>query len=370
MELVYNPIQPNKILDALQCRSILLWGAENLLKERALFTLSNSLVTKEWTAFDLEILNCSNASVDAVIGAASQVPFGSDRRVVILRGAEVLRERNRSADAERLAEKIAALPPSSCLILVAAAGEDDNKRKTAISPKFDAVMKQNGCLVSFKTLQTPELTRWISDYLKPHSKSLNLDAIPKLIKATGGELQRIDIELSKLIDYTNSRDKITSDDVELLCQSVSEDTLFVLVEAVMHRNLDKSLSLLGEMHRHDNNPQAVAGKFLAILGRQIRLIWQARSLAEMGLTPGNVRALPANALDILPAEGSIVQISFKASELFASARNWSYSQLRTAQEKLLLCDLANKGSSTEEVSLFSADVVRNLQLLVIQIANC
>lgn len=370
MELVYNPLHPDKILEALQCRTILLWGAENLLKERALLTMSASLVEQEWTDFDLETLNCSNASADTVIGAASQVPFGSERRVVILRGAEVLRERNRNGDAERLAEKIAALPPTSCLILIAAAGEDDNKRKTAISPKFDAVMKQHGCLVSFKTLQTSELTRWVSDYLKPYSKSISVDAIPKLVKATGGELQRIQIELTKLIDYTDEREKITAADVELLCQSVSEDTLFVLVEAVMHRNLDKSLSLLGEMHRHENNPQAVAGKFLAILGRQIRLIWQARSLAEMGLTPGNVRALPNKAQDVLPAEGSIVQISFKAGELFASARNWSYTQLRTAQEKLLLCDLANKGSSTEEVSLFSADVVRNLQLLVIQIATC
>ena len=45
----------------------------------------------------------------------------------------------------------------------------------------------------------------------------------------------------------------------------------------------------------------------------------------------------------LPGDSNIAQLAFKAADLFAASKNYKWEELTGALEKLLLCDLANKG---------------------------
>src|SRR5205085_11289122 len=100
-------------------------------------------------------------------------------------------------------------------------------------------------------------------------------------------------------------------------------------------------------HRYDPKPQAVAGKLLALLARQYRMLWQAKYLAERRVSPREVRSLPPDIAAELPSESSIAALAFKAADLFALARTYTWPELTRALERLLLCDLANKGGVTD-----------------------
>ncbi len=145
--------------------------------------------------------------------------------------------------------------------------------------------------------------------------------------------------------------------------------MFATVDAIVRRQTDRALTLLGELHRYDPKPQAVAGKLLALLARQYRMLWQAKFLAEKRINPRDVRALPPDLAAELPAESNIAQLAFKAGDLFTQARGYSWSDLTWALERLLLCDLANKGGATDETDIFGTEPIHNLQLLVLELTG-
>ena len=123
------------------------------------------------------------------------------------------------------------------------------------------------------------------------------------------------------------------------------------------------------MHRYDPKPQAVAGKLLSLLARQYRMLWQAKFLSEQRVSPRDVRALPPELAAELPTESNIAQLAFKASDLFQLSKTYTWATLTWALERLLLCDLANKGGVTDETGSFGSDPAGNLQILVIELTR-
>ena len=71
----------------------------------------------------------------------------------------------------------------------------------------------------------------------------------------------------------------------------------------------------------------------------------------------------------LPTESNIAQLAFKAGDLFALSKTYTWSALTNALEKLLLCDLANKGGVTDDTGSFGSDPAGNLQLLVLELTG-
>jgi DNA polymerase-3 subunit delta len=345
------------------------FGEEDRLKEEAVAALIQRIVAPDFADFDLETLDASSVGADAILSAAGQVPFGSERRLVIVKGMEQWRDRARQSEAERLAERIATLGESVCLALVVAAEEDEARRKTAITVKLDNAAKKVGALVAFRALKGDSLGDWIADRVKREGKRIEPAAISQLTQAVGSELLVLEQELIKLVCYAGDRQTITARDVGAVCASSPEDVMFVTVDAIVRRQTERALLLLAELHRYEPKPQAVAGKLLALLARQYRMLWQAKFLAEKRINPRDVRALPPELAAELPTESNIAQLAFKAGDLFTQARSYTTTEIARALERLLLCDLANKGGVTEETDTFSADPARNLQLLVLDLTG-
>ena len=99
------------------------------------------------------------------------------------------------------------------------------------------------------------------------------------------------------------------------------------------------------------------------------MLWQAKFLAGKRVNPRDVRALPPEIASELPTEGSIAQMAFKAGDFFTQSKNYTWAALTNALDRLLLCDLANKGGATDESGTFGADPAGNLQLLVIELTG-
>ncbi len=343
----------------------LFFGAEDNLKHEAVEALVKQVVSPDFADFDLEVMDASSVTADAILASVGQVPFGSDKRVVVVRGMEQWREKSRSADAERLAEGIARLGNATCLVLVASAEEEEARRKTAVTIKLDNAVKKVGTVVTCRALEGRNLQEWVMGRVREEGKQIDRDAVELLIHTVGNEMLILDHEIIKLVCYVGDTPKVTMQDVGAVTASSPEDVVFTLIEAITQKQADRALLLLQEVHRYDPKPQAVAGKLLALLSRQYRMIWQARHLVSQRVSPHEVKNLSSALLAELPSEGSIVQVHFKAGDLFRLAREYTFEQLERVFEQLLLCDLANKGNVLEDGGVFSSDPEGNLKLLVL-----
>ncbi len=347
----------------------LFFGEEDRLKAEATDALIRHAVVPDFADFDLETLEAGSVTADAMLAAVSQFPFGSERRVVVVKGMEQWRDRGRQAEAERLAEGVARLGDGACLILIAAAEDEEAKRKTGVTVKLDNAVKKFGAVVTFRALKGEDLTAWVAARVKREGKRIAPDAVTQLLETVGGEMLPLEQELQKLVCYVGDREQITARDVGIVVASSPEDVMFATIDAIARGQTDKALTLLGELHRYDPKPQAVAGKLLALLARQYRMLWQAKFLAEKRIAPRDVRNLPPEIAAELPVESNIAQLAFKASDLFTQSRSHSWADLTRALELLLLCDLSNKGGATEETERFGSDPVRNLQLLTLELTG-
>jgi DNA polymerase-3 subunit delta len=369
VEITYQSGAPEILWKSGVQRVYLFSGEEDRLKEEAVLALSRHLVSPDFEDFDRESFDVGNATADVILASAGQVPFGSDYRLIVVKGLEQWRERGKEAEAERMAIGIARLPNTACLVMVAAAGEEEAKRKTAVTVKLDNAVKKAGAIVLCPALKGEALVRWVAGRVRAEGKKIEPDAIEMLIDSAGGEMLFLEQEILKLVCYAGERDIVGVSDVRMVTAASPEDVLFQVIDAITKRQTDRALLLLSELHRYDPKPQAVAGKLLTLLARQYRMLWQAKYLAENRVQPREVRALPPELAAELPSEGNIAQVAFKAGDLFTQARSMTWADMTRAQELLLLCDLANKGGVTEETVHFSSDPAGNLRLLILELTG-
>lgn len=346
-----------------------LFGEEDRMKEEAVTALVRHVVDADFADFDLERLNASDSTADNILAAAGQVPFGSERRLVVVRGMEQWRDRGKQAEAERLSEGIARLADSTCLVLVASAQDEEDKRKTAVTVKLDNAVKKAGAIVACRAIKGENLLAWVVERVQQEGKRIAPEASGQLVGAVGTEMLLLEQEILKLVCYVGERKTIAAQDVALVVAASPEDVMFTTIDAITRRQTDRALVLLGELHHYDPKPQAVAPKLLALLSRQYRMLWQAKFLAENRVNPREVRTLPPDLAAELPSDGNIASIAFKAGDLFTLSRSYTWEQLTHALDQLLVCDLANKGGVTDESGPYGADLTGNLQMLVLELTG-
>ncbi|MGC8668695.1 MAG: DNA polymerase III subunit delta [Chthonomonadales bacterium] len=344
-------------------RVVVLCGDDRRLVGEAVDTLKAAALDPEFQEFDFDLLDAEGAPAEVIFSSAVSAPVGAGRRVVLVRGADVLRRRDRERDAEKLALLMARIPQTTVLILTADLPAD-NTGKVILTRSLDAAVRREGLLARCNAPARGQMQQWLADQARLLGKELEPTAREMLANRTQGNTALLDQELRKLAAYVGDREVITAEDVASVSSEEGEDVIFSLVDAVGARNAHKSLALLAELLRYDPRPQAVAGRLLVLLVRQLRLIWQARELARMGYSPAAVNFLPQEIAASLPTDGAITSVKWKAPDLFRAARLWKRAELVQAFDLLAECDLANKGGEEG-----NADVALNLQVLLMKLCR-
>ncbi len=342
----------------------LLYGEDDLQKAQAVDLLRERCVDPGSVDFDYEVLDARQARSDTILAAAGLAPFASERRLVVVKGAEVFRAKDRTSDGERLSAGLAGLGNSGCLVLVVAPDDGERTRKTALSPKLDAAVRGVGCLVNCKGLSDEALADWVRQVAGEGGKRIDPPAAAALARGCRGDRVFLTRELEKAICYVGDGDRITLKDVEAVAVRDPEDVMLKLADTVARGDADGALRLFREALRYDTKPHAVAGRLLALLRFQYRLIWQAAELRRMRLRPQDVRRLPDEVAADLPNEGSIVSMAWRAGDIFNAASRHTRAGIADAFQLLVECDLANKGGLEG-----SEDVVTNMDRLILALCR-
>jgi DNA polymerase-3 subunit delta len=341
------------------------YGEDDKHKDDAVAVLRASVVDESFADFDYEVVEADSRSPDDILASAGLAPFGSRARLLVVRGAEIYRKRDKSGDAERLAAGLAKLGDASCVVLRVAASEDEKSRgKTILTSRLDTAIKEHGVAVLCRALSDDDLVDWVVDEAASVGKKLAADAARRIVAAGQNSRTAIKNELEKTLCFAGDSQIVTLAMADATCSYDPEDVMFKLVDAISRRNADQSLRLLRELLRYDTKPQSVAGRLLALLSRQMRLISQAIELADMHIDPSTLKNLPPDIASELPGEGSIVAMAWKARDIYGVARSWSRAEIVQAFEWMLECDLSNKGGGEG-----SENVITNIEILILNLCT-
>ena len=171
------------------------------------------------------------------------------------------------------------LPPENHLILVAEAVDRRKKLFKVISELGEVLYFPK---VKAEAKQKERLMAQVRGMLSARGKKMLPGAWDALGKKTGFQLRESVQAVEKLIVFSGAKMTIDEADVEAVVGKSREDTVFQLVSAMTEKNLSAGLDVLRELILQ-GVPYLM---ILAMIGREIRHLLQAKLLIRSGILKG------------------------------------------------------------------------------------
>lgn len=214
----------------------LLMGEEAFYPDLVCKEIIDNCIDESSKDFNEVICYGADTNADAVIGAARQFPMMSDRLLVVLKEAQMMKSlENLAIYCEN------PLETTVLVILMHGAGAD--KRKAL----YKSVSK-NGVIVDSPLVRDYELPRWIDNYYKSLGLELELGASNLLAEYIGSNLCAIAIETDKLLKNLDEGCKrISISDIEKNVGISREFSIFELTKALCYKQKQRALQIASHL---------------------------------------------------------------------------------------------------------------------------
>jgi DNA polymerase-3 subunit delta len=273
----------------------LILGPEQYQCRLALDLLKSKAISPESKAFDYSEFFAGDASIHAVIEAASTFPMVSKRRLVILAEAEKLEDSEQDA----LLDSLQNLSARSMLILSAA---DLDHRK-----RFFKTFRERFCVAEFPKLKGPALERWAEAFVRRKEYKISSAAIKKIVELAGPDMQTLASELEKLLLYAGKEKTVPNQAIDELVRASRQHGIFDLIGAVAQRDRNNALKLLANLLSTGEHPIMIVN-MMARHCRQVLIakeyLLQGKSAGEIG----NAIQMPGYFLDQFLRQASTVDL--------------------------------------------------------------
>lgn len=213
----------------------LIFGDQELLLERALERLQKRVAEAGGSEFDVDVLDGDTGDVDAVIASANILPLMAERRLVIVRRAD----RFSTAALGVLADYARNPNPSTTLVLVA--------KKIAKNLRIYKAIDALGGVAEYKAPEKRNYPHTVVQMFADRGKTIGLDAAEVLVRAVGYDLQRLDMEIAKVIAFTGERVTLSRDDIEQVMTTAAPTSIFEFLDAIGGRKCGEALALLNRL---------------------------------------------------------------------------------------------------------------------------
>lgn len=275
---VMKNIQAGKIVPV-----YLLAGEESFLHRQVEQAVVHKVLTREEQAMNLHIFE-QDMPLAQCRDLLCSMPFWGSKQVVIVRHTNLFIRKN--ADHGEAAEKLekndgwAALlksVPAHCHVIFSMLQRPDGRLALL------RVVKEYGAVVELNPLRLSEICSWARQQVATMDKTLSPAACHYLQLSFSGtekiSLAVLNNELEKACIYVGTRKEITAEDLAVILAAGQEYSIFALLRFLERRDRAAALQILCCLHEQGEQPM----HFIALLARQVRLIWQAKECLASGV---------------------------------------------------------------------------------------
>ncbi|NLM45200.1 MAG: DNA polymerase III subunit delta [Firmicutes bacterium] len=297
-------------------------GTEDFLMEEAVREVAGCLLPGEELAAGCHFVDGEAADITEVLDLADTPGLFTAARLLVVRKAPYFNNgRTLAAGADK---RLLAARESSGTCLVFCAPEAVPAHKTV------KALAAAGAVYRFAPLGPAALRSWLVARAAARGKKFAPGALQAFLLRAGTDLRTLASELDKLAAYSGKSSYLTEDDVHAVAVRTLQADIFALIDAAVDGRTAQALSLLRDLLGAGEPPV----KILSMLGRQFRLLGEARDLLADGRTD------LAAALQIHP---------YAAQKLEQQAQKTPEARLRRAVELLVRCELDLKRGRIDPV---------------------
>lgn len=244
-----------------------LFGEEPYLLNQSVDRFKYAVLTEGAIDFNYSLFYASDADVVQVRDAVETLPMMAPRRLVILKEAQELSDKE-WAQLEPLIEEPV---DSTCFVILASRVDKRKKQIRQLLDKADCV--------EFKKPYENQVPSWINYIAESLGLKISNDAIHLLHKLVGHHLTEIEAELKKLGEFVEGARRIEVSDVAQVVSRSKEESVFDFTKAVGMNDRVKALEYL--VHLLDQGQNEIG--IISLVARHIRILLAVKKGMEEGL---------------------------------------------------------------------------------------
>lgn len=207
----------------------LIGGDEGFFVDEVTNAIENDIIDEGERSFNMDIFYGMESDPATIVSIAKQYPMMADRRLVIIKEAQKVRDLG-------VLEDYIKNPVESTTLLIAMKGKNFDSRKNVFNPK------KNPNIVLFNGKKIPDykLSPWIINYCKNAGFSIDPVRAQILTDHLGNDISKLVNELSKLFINKKKGDSITAEDIETKIGISKDYTIFELQKAIGVKDFKKA----------------------------------------------------------------------------------------------------------------------------------
>ncbi|WP_078428865.1 DNA polymerase III subunit delta [Alkalihalobacterium alkalinitrilicum] len=254
----------------------LLIGEERFLVEDLIQSIVAQTLTEEEYDFNLSTYELKETPIDVAIEDANTLPFLGSKRVVIAKDAYFLTAQKDDSKIEhnlKLFEAYVQNPVIETVFILTAPFDKLDERKKLVKS-----LRKQSEIVDTKEFDEKMLHEWLNEQADSHSIEFTKGGKEKLIQLLGGNLLMLVNEIEKLSLYVGEHGTVDEEIVDQLVAKTVEQDVFMLIDHLIHKRIEKALEIYFDLMRQKEDPI----KLVALLARQVRIIYQVKELMKRG----------------------------------------------------------------------------------------
>lgn len=215
----------------------LLYGEDNYLK--------NEFVKKAKKSFGelqlgINYIQIDESNVNNVISDIETPAFGYERKMIIVKNANLMQKKNAISDklSEYLNDADKQILDSIELIIV-----EDSVEKNAL---FNTISKM-GMIKEFNEQKISQLITKVKSISAAYGVQIQENVAQYFIECTGTNMEDIINEIRKLIEYAGKGGTIKKEDIDSLTIKKSESVIFDLTDNLGKKNIHEAINVLHDL---------------------------------------------------------------------------------------------------------------------------
>lgn len=182
-----------------------LFGESEYLLKKTMETLEAAAAPLLSSDFDKKIFYGADSSFDEISDFALSFPFGSEKKLLIVKEFEKL-VKSEKAGLNKKLPKLVDDPPDFSIILFIYNGE-----LTGFSDAYLKALKSGGYIYEARELSQAGLATWLIEYAEQSGKKLSKSNAELLITIIGEDRYSLEGQLEKMITFTGDSGEVTQE---------------------------------------------------------------------------------------------------------------------------------------------------------------
>jgi len=219
-----------------------LFGEDYYLIQTALDSINKALSPFITSDFDKETFYGDKKPLGEVIDFASAFPFGSEKKLIIFKQFEKVKDKKPLVD-------YAASPPEFTILVLIHNGIILNLN----SEPYKSLSKYN-FIFEAKELKGKYLLKWLVNHVEEKEKTISQENAQLLIDISGENRSMLENQIEKIITFISEEKEISLNHIQSLSTRLKQFSIFDLQNAIGKKDKEKAINVAFNLLENSAEP--------------------------------------------------------------------------------------------------------------------